>query len=112
MRLRLLSLFIKPLCTVLLFGGTTHTGRVRTATAGKFFVQSTSSRAAVLRQMSNYLGMLIALLSSKRKPRNRLGSSLFSLPSKLVQRCVTMPLVQCARKDGTVRTAGWDSVRN
>ncbi len=40
MRLRLLSLFIKPLCTVvctvLLFGGTTHTGRVRTATAVSF----------------------------------------------------------------------------
>ena len=52
MRLRLLSLSIKPLCTVLctvlLFGGTTHTGRVRTATAGKFCVQPTSSRAAAL----------------------------------------------------------------
>ena len=34
--------------------------------------------------MSNYLGVLIVLLSSKRKLRNRLGSPLFSLPSKLV----------------------------
>jgi hypothetical protein len=43
--------------------------------------------------MGNYLGMLIALLSQRRKLRNRLGSSLFSLPSKLVQRCGIMPLV-------------------
>ena len=34
--------------------------------------------------MGNYLGMLIALLYLKRKLRNRLGSSLFSVPSKLV----------------------------
>jgi len=31
----------------------------------------------------SYLGMLIMLLSSKRKLRNQLGSSLFSLPGKL-----------------------------
>jgi hypothetical protein len=47
--------------------------------------------------MGNYLGILIALLSPKRKLRNRLGSLLFSLPSKLLQRCGIMPLVQSAR---------------
>jgi hypothetical protein len=47
--------------------------------------------------MDDYLGMLITLLSLKRKRRNRLGSSLFSLPNKLVQRCGIMPLVQSAR---------------
>jgi len=57
--------------------------------------------------MGNYLVMLIALLSLKRKLRNRLGSLLFSFPGKLVIDAETCRwckahgrIEQSARQDG------------
>ena len=98
MCLRLRSWFIRHLCIarfiVLSFGGTTHTGRVPPVIVGRLgscpeccltYTRPHAKRCVQTRgSVRSYIGMLIMLLSSKRKLRNRLGSSLFNLPSKLV----------------------------
>ena len=107
MCLRLPSLLIRHLriarLIVQLFGDITHTGRVPTVIAGRLgwcpeccfgYTRPHTKRCVqTWGFVRSSLGMLIVLLSSTRKLRNRLGSSLFSLPSKLVQRCGIMPLV-------------------
>jgi len=61
--------------------------------------------------MGNYLGMLIALLSSKRKLRNRLGSSLVNQSCNHLEQWGCVPLREKARNGESIRAAEWDSVR-